>query len=94
MPGFRRRAGLPVSVDIRGDVEGPACFLPVYKAGAWRASATITIVDGFSTTSMNLDVDGDIGVTGFASRYELHRLVGKAAAGPIVGQINQFLRQH
>jgi hypothetical protein len=87
-------ADLPVSVEIQGDVEAPACFLPFYKTGTWRASAMITITDAYSTTTMDVHVDGEIGVTGFASCYEFRRLVGRAAATQIVGQINQFLRQH
>jgi hypothetical protein len=87
-----------VSVTFSGDVETPTCFLPLYKSGDFYASVMVSInvsdENGSASQDMDIRIDGEMTATGFLSCRQYQQHIGAYVAGQVVGQVNQYLRQH
>ena len=94
----RESVGEPVKVEIDAHVDPPNCFLPLYKAGTFKARASVDILHvvagGRSTANLDITISGEGTRLGFASCRNYLGDIGETVAKAIVGQVNDYLAKH
>jgi hypothetical protein len=84
-----------VLVEITAQIDGPSCFLPLYKTGNFSAKAKVKIShrfpDGSATSTMDIEIHGDATMSGFAPCRSYHEYIGRIVAESIVNKINDDL---